>query len=109
MKDKILKYIIQEYGEYPKENRIKHYSYCRFPEEDCSCRYLREVNYDTQLIAGGYVDSFEMVSVLVFIENTFNVKIPDKEAIPENFDTVNKMVELIKKHLPNDNENSISV
>jgi len=27
MKDKILKYIIQEYGEYPKENRIKHYSY----------------------------------------------------------------------------------
>lgn len=98
IKEKILQYIIQEYGEFPKENRIKHYSYCLYPGEDCSCKYLKEVGYDTSLITGGYVDSFEMVSVLVFVESTFNIKIPDKEAIPDNFDTVTKIANLVIKY-----------
>jgi acyl carrier protein len=98
IKDKILQYIIAEYGEYPKENRIKHYSYCLYPEEECSCKYLKEINYDTSLIRGGFVDSFEMVSVLVFVESTFNVRIPDKDAVPDNFDTVTKIANLVIKH-----------
>ena len=98
MKDIILKYIISEYGENaPKEKRVKHYSYCMFPEEECTCKDLNEITYDTQLISGGYVDSFSMVVVLIFLEKTFNVKIPDIDAKPENFNTVNKMVELVNK------------
>ena len=96
MKDIILNYIIAEYGENAsKEHRIKHYSYCLFPEEECTCKDLNKISCDTSLISGGYIDSFSMVGVLVFIERTFNVKIPEKEATPNNFDTVNKMVELI--------------
>jgi acyl carrier protein len=98
MKEIILKYIIEQFGDNtPKENRVKHYSYCMFPEEKCSCKDLMEINYDTSLISGGYVDSFSMVVVLMFLEKTFNVKIPDKDATPTNFDTVNKMVELINR------------
>jgi len=98
MKDIILKYVIEQFGNNTsKEKRVKHYSYCLFPEEDCTCKDLMEISYDTSLISGGYIDSFSMVVVLIFIEKTFNVKIPDVEATPENFDTVNKMVNLIKK------------
>ena len=97
MKDIILEYIIKQFGSKTVETkRMKHYSYCLFPEEECSCKDLNAITYDTSLISGGYMDSFSMVVVLVFLEKTFNVKIPDKMAMPENFNTVNKMVELIK-------------
>jgi acyl carrier protein len=39
-----------------------------------------------------------MVSVLVFVESTFNVRIPDKDAVPDNFDTVTKIANLVIKH-----------
>ena len=98
MKEIILKYIIEQFGDNTsKENRNKHYSYCLFPEEECSCKVLNDITYDTQLISGGYVDSFSMVVVLIFLEKTFNVKIPDIDAKPENFNTVNMMVELVNK------------
>lgn len=97
MKDIILKYIINQFGDTPKEYRAKHYSYCLFPEETCSCKDLTKISYNTSLISGSYIDSFSMLIVLIFLEKTFNIKIPDKEAIPSNFDSVNKMVELINK------------
>lgn len=106
MKDLVLKYIIEQFGDNAqKKNRAKHYSYCLFPEEECTCKDLNEIVYDTSLISGGYMDSFSMIMVLVFLQKTFGVKIPDKEANPNNFDTINKMVELINR-LKNENINS---
>ena len=32
------------------------------------------ITYDTPLISSGYVDSFSMVSLLVFLENKFKIK-----------------------------------
>jgi len=101
MKDIILNYITMEYG------NTKHFSSCKFPEEDCSCN-LDKITYDTQLISGGYIDSFSMVSVLVFIEKTFGVEIPDADATADNFNTVNKIVELILKYDNNCSKTIIS-
>ena len=98
MKDILLKYIIEQFGDNKsKKNRKNHYSYCLFPEEECSCKDLNEITYDTSLISGGYIDSFSMLVVLIFIEKTFNVKVPDIEARPNNFDTINNMVGLINR------------
>jgi acyl carrier protein len=58
-----------------------------------------EIKYDTPLISGGYVDSFSMVSLLVFIENKFKIKIPPSKATPEAFNNINNIVELINQHL----------
>jgi len=100
MKDIILKHVIEQYGENkPKEERLHHYSYCMFPEEECTCKDLNEITYDTGLITGGYMDSFSMTATLVFLEKTFNVKIPDIDATPANFNTVDNMVALIKRFL----------
>jgi acyl carrier protein len=57
----------------------------------------QEISLDTPLISGGYVDSFSMVSLLVFLENKFKIKIPPAKASPEAFDSVNKIVALVKQ------------
>ncbi|HBE42075.1 MAG TPA: acyl carrier protein [Bacteroidales bacterium] len=54
-----------------------------------------EIDYDTPLISGGYVDSFSMVSLLVFLERRFQIKIPPSKATPEAFDSVNKIFDLL--------------
>ena len=56
----------------------------------------RVINYDTALITGGFVDSFSMVSLKVFLETKYNISIPDEKATPEAFDSVNNIVELLK-------------
>jgi acyl carrier protein len=66
-----------------------------------SDEYLEEgsdpITYDTPLISGGIVDSFSMVSLKRFLENRYKILIPDGDATPEAFDTVNKIVALVKK------------
>ncbi len=58
-----------------------------------------ELNYDTPLISSGYIDSFSMVSLLVFLENKFKIKIPPSKATPEAFDSVNKIVALVNQYV----------
>jgi len=77
MKDLVLNYVINEYQE---------------DEDD-------EISYDTPLISSGFVDSFSMVSLKMFIEKKFNISIPDEEATPEAFDSVNKIVDLVNGYL----------
>ncbi|MDZ7739358.1 MAG: acyl carrier protein [Bacteroidales bacterium] len=57
-----------------------------------------EVTYDTPLITSGHVDSFSMVSLLVFLENRFKIKIPPEKATPEVFDTVNSIADLVMEY-----------
>lgn len=77
MQDVVLEYIVDEY----------------IDEDDDI-----EVGPDSPLISSGIVDSFSMVSLKVFLEKKYGIKIPDDEASPEAFDTVTKIVELVKKH-----------
>jgi acyl carrier protein len=58
-----------------------------------------EIEFDTPLISGGIVDSFSMVSLLVFLENKFKIKIPPSKATPEAFNTVNNIVGLVEQYL----------
>jgi acyl carrier protein len=56
-----------------------------------------DVTYTTPLISGGIVDSFSMVSLKRFLENKYNIQIPDAKATPRAFDSVNNIVELLKE------------
>jgi acyl carrier protein len=55
------------------------------------------LTYDTPLISGGIVDSFSMVSLKRFLETKYAISIPDDEATPEAFDSVNKIVTLVER------------
>jgi len=58
-----------------------------------------ELTPETPLISGGIVDSFSMVSLKRFLENKYKISIPDEQATPEAFDTVNKIAQLVQSHL----------
>jgi len=77
IKDIILQYVIKEY----------------IDDED------EKITYDTPLISSGHVDSFSMVSLLVFLENKFKIKIPPSKATPEAFDSVNRIVALVNEYM----------
>lgn len=74
MKEIVRKYVINEYV-----------------EDDT------EITFDTPLISGGIVDSFSMVSLKRFLENKYKISIPDDKATPEAFDSVTKIVKLVKE------------
>ncbi len=57
----------------------------------------REVTETTPLISGGIVDSFSMVSLLRFLEKKYAIHIPDADATPEAFDTVQSIAALVRR------------
>jgi acyl carrier protein len=57
-----------------------------------------QLDENTKLISGGIVDSFSMVSLKRFLEKKYNISIPDEEASPEAFDTVNSIIVLVNRH-----------
>ncbi len=57
----------------------------------------REVTETTPLITGGIVDSFSMVSLKRFLEKKYSIKIPDADASPDAFDTVQSIAALVRR------------
>jgi acyl carrier protein len=57
----------------------------------------QEITDNTKLISSGIVDSFSMVSLKMFLEKKFQIKIPDEKATPEAFDSVNNILNLLKE------------
>lgn len=57
----------------------------------------RQVTDTTPLISGGIVDSFSMVSLKRFLEKKQGIKIPDAEATPDAFDTVDRIADLVSR------------
>lgn len=55
---------------------------------------------DDPLLSAGFIDSFSLVYIAVFIEKEIGVKIPDTELTIETMDTINAMSERIKEELP---------
>jgi acyl carrier protein len=50
---------------------------------------------DVSLERSHVVDSVRMLELIVFIEETFGFAVDNDDAIPENFDTVNAMVDYV--------------
>lgn len=77
MKAKLKKYIVEEI----------------MKNEDYSIRD------DEPLITNGLINSFSLVQIAVFIEEEFQVKIPDTDLTVENMDTINDMTARIEQEL----------
>lgn len=75
LKDVVLKYVTEEYLEADSD----------------------PLTFETPLISGGIVDSFSMVSLKRFLENRYNIQIPDDKATPEAFDSVNRIAVLVRE------------
>lgn len=59
----------------------------------------RDINVgdDESLLTAGIIDSLTMIQLLTAIEERGKIKIRDAELLPENFETVNAIVDFLTK------------
>jgi len=55
----------------------------------------KEIKPDEALISSGLIDSFSLMDLALFVEDTFGVKIEDTELNADTFDSLNQLADLI--------------
>ena len=53
---------------------------------------------DESFLENGIIDSTGILEVVAWIEETFGVRVPDADLLPENFDTVQRLAAYIHKN-----------
>jgi acyl carrier protein len=53
---------------------------------------------NTDFIAKGMLDSFDIISIVSDMEENFNIAIDGAEILPENFDSIEAILNLISKN-----------
>ncbi len=51
----------------------------------------------TNFISEGYLDSFDIVSLVATIDEEFNISIDGTDILPENFETIDSISSLVTK------------
>ncbi len=55
------------------------------------------LNNDDSFFEKGIIDSTGVLELVSFIEETFDIKVANEELIPDNLDSLNKIVPFIKR------------
>jgi acyl carrier protein len=55
---------------------------------------------DVSLTRSGIMDSTGVMEIILFLETEFGIKVPDRDAVPENLDTLDNLVRYVSAHLP---------
>lgn len=56
----------------------------------------RKISADEPLLSGGLIDSFSLMDLALFIEDTFGVRIEDTELNANTFDNLTQLAALIE-------------
>ena len=56
----------------------------------------REIQADEKLITSGLIDSFSLMDLALFVEDTYGVRIEDTELNAETFDSLDQLAALIE-------------
>lgn len=61
----------------------------------------QEIEAELSLTRSGVIDSVGIVELMLFLETTYGIDIPDAEAVPENLDTVGNIGRYVRaKRIP---------
>ena len=52
---------------------------------------------DDSLLDHGIIDSTGVLELVAFLEDKYEIQIPDRELVPTNLDTVNRMVQFVNR------------
>ena len=55
----------------------------------------RKISADEPLLSSGLIDSFSLMDIALFVEDTFGVRIEDTELNANTFDTLSQLAALI--------------
>ena len=59
------------------------------------------ISDDDSFMENGIIDSTGILELVSFIEKKFEFKVGDEDLVPDNFDSVNNLVDYIKKMIAN--------
>jgi acyl carrier protein len=59
----------------------------------------RHIRPEEALISSGLIDSFSLVDLALFVEDTFNVRIDDTELNAQTFDTLEQLATLVRSRM----------
>ena len=76
------------------EDQIKNFIVQHFP-----LAHNRHLNNDDNLLESGILDSLGILEVVSFLEDELNIRIDDEDLIPENFYTIQCIVDFIHNKL----------
>jgi acyl carrier protein len=69
----------------------------RFVVENFYAADPSEISDDTSLITSGLVDSTGMLEVIAFLESEYGFKIEDREMVPANLETINRIAAFVAR------------
>ncbi len=61
----------------------------------------RSLEPDEDLLEQQVIDSLGIMKLILFMEETFGIKVDDVEIVPENFQTLNMMVKFVEQKKQN--------
>jgi acyl carrier protein len=56
---------------------------------------------DEDLLEQRIIDSMAILKLVLFVEQTFGIEVKDEDLIPENFQSLNSMVEFVERKVRN--------
>jgi acyl carrier protein len=57
------------------------------------------LNSDQSLVEAGVIDSTGVLELIGFVETNFGIEVPDRDLVPENFDSIANVVEYVSRRL----------
>lgn len=60
-------------------------------------RKISELNNDASFLDEGIIDSTGMLELVAFVEDTYGVVVEDEELIPDNLDSVNRIIAFLER------------
>jgi len=54
---------------------------------------------DTSFLDSGTIDSTGILELIMFLENTYGIKIQPEEMVPQNLDGINRVVQFLTRKL----------
>lgn len=58
-----------------------------------------DLAYDTDLFRGGYINSLFALEMVLFLEETFKIKISNKEISEKNFRTIDSIAAVVERSM----------
>ena len=58
-----------------------------------------EINGEASLTQAGVLDSMGVLELIMFLEERFGVKVPDEDTLPENLDSIDRIVGYVGRRL----------
>ena len=72
-------------------DRIRDFVWAKFP-----LARKRAIKEGEPLLDGGIVDSMGILEVVHFIEQEFSIQVSDEELVPENFQSIDRLVSFVQ-------------